>query len=151
MTDRRRCRHGRNFTVRSCSSKQLRRLAEQPGEPPPASAALGHSLEDLQGEEWPPSGQEEPAASAFLPAPQGLCLQPRVSCAPDPRSGFWRQLARGASCTLTARDPPLPSRELQLLLGSPGSCSRAAAAAAARSGGPSSPQVLSLCGEGPHC
>lgn len=78
----------------------------------------------LEGEETPPSRQEKPAASAFLCVPQALSLQPRVSRASDPRSGFWRQLARGAGCTLTARDPPLPSGELRL----PGSPQGAAVA-----------------------
>lgn len=94
--------------------RHLRHLAERPGGPPPASAALGQSLRGPGGEETPPSRQEKPAASAFLCVPQALSLQPSVSRASDPRSGFWRQLAGGAGCTLTARDPSLSSRELQL-------------------------------------
>lgn len=125
MTDRRRCRRGRNFMVRSssscatCAAPQSVRESRHP-----ASAALGQSRTDLEGEETPPSRQEKPAASAFLCVPQALSLRPRVSRASDPRSGFWRQLARGAGCTLTARDPPLPSRELRL----PGSPQGAAVA-----------------------
>lgn len=125
MTDRRRCRRGRNFMVRSgsscatCAAPQSVRESRHP-----ASAALGQSRTDLEGEETPPSRQEKPAASAFLCAPQALSLQPRVSRASDPRSGFWRQLAREAGCTLTARDPPLPSQELRL----PGSPQGAAVA-----------------------
>lgn len=56
--------------------RHLRRLAERPGEPPPASAALGQSLTDLEGEETSPSRQEKPAASAFLCVPQALSLHP---------------------------------------------------------------------------
>lgn len=96
----------------------------------------------------PPSRQEKPAASAFLCVPQALSLQPRVSRASDPRSGFWLQLAGAAGCTLTAHDPPLSSQELQLPGGPPGSCG---CAAATWSGGPSSAQVPFLRCEAPHC